>query len=220
MDIHHINILLHVITGTSALVLGIIALLSRKGKSLHVTAGRWFLGFMSVVILTGLIGVFVFKVNTFLLVITLSSGYQGFAGYRVLQTKSNKPYILDISAIVLTLSACVYFLYYFNEIGMFWDPVIIYSTVGYLLALISYDLLKYLIPSERYGTIWLKEHVFKMIGAFSALLSAFSGTVLDMYQPYSQFMPSVFCLWLMVFFMWRINQKSKVKGDSFIPSSP
>ena len=31
-----------------------------------------------------------------------------------------------------------------------------------------------------------------MISAFTALLSAFSGTVFENYQPYSQFLPSVF----------------------------
>lgn len=199
MDLHQINILLHVIAGSSALLLGTVAIFSRKGKPLHKLAGKWFLAFMSVVILTGLVGVFVFKVNTFLLVITLSSGYQGFSGYRVLQTKSNKPFLLDISAIVITLSSCAYFLYYFKLIGMYWHPVIIYSTVGYLLALITYDLLKYLIPAQRYGRLWFKEHIVKIIGAFSALLSAFSGTVLDVYQPYSQILPSAICFWLMIY---------------------
>ena len=172
-------------------------------------SGRWFLGFMCVVIVTGLVGVFAYEVNTFLLVITLSSGYQGFTGYRILLTRNNKPYPIDLVAVFITLSACVYFLYYFNSIGMYWSPVIIYSTVGYLLLLITYDLAKYLLPANRYGNIWLKEHIVKMIGAFSALLSAFSGTVLDRYQPYSQFLPSVVCLWVIVYFLVTFPRKSR-----------
>ena len=60
---------------------------------------------------------------------------------------------------------------------MIWSPVIIYSTVGTLLLVITYDFLRYLIPSSNYKMLWLYEHIFKMIGAFTALLSAFSGTV-------------------------------------------
>ena len=209
MDIHQFNILLHVAAGMAALALGFIALFARKGGALHVKSGRWFLGFMCVVIVTGLVGVFAYEVNTFLLVITLSSGYQGFTGYRILLTRNNKPYPIDLVAVFITLSACVYFLYYFNSIGMYWSPVIIYSTVGYLLLLITYDLAKYLLPANRYGNIWLKEHIVKMIGAFSALLSAFSGTVLDRYQPYSQFLPSVVCLWVIVYFLVTFPRKSR-----------
>lgn len=75
---------------------------------------------------------------------------------------------------------------------MIWSPLIIYSTVGTLLLVISYDFIRYFIPTSRYGGLWFYEHIFKMIGAFTALLSAFSGTVFNNYQPYSQFLPSVF----------------------------
>ena len=49
--------------------------------------------------------------------------------------------------------------------------------------------------------MWLYEHIFKMIGAFTALLSAFSGTVFENYQPYSQFLPSVFGTLLQIGFI-------------------
>ena len=81
--LHKSNILLHIITGSLALLLGLLALLSVKGAKVHNTTGKYFLGFMSIVILTGLIGVFFFGRNTFLLVITVLSGYVAFSGYRV-----------------------------------------------------------------------------------------------------------------------------------------
>jgi hypothetical protein len=42
-----------------------------------------------------------------------------------------------------------------------------------------------------------------MLSAYSAILSAFTGTVLPGFKPYSQLGPSVLCLWLIVFFIWR-----------------
>jgi len=97
----------------------------------------------------------------------------------------------------------VYFLYYFKSIGMIWDPIVTYSIVGALVILILYDLLRYLIPKEKYdkNRIWIYEHIYKMTGAFSAILSAFTGTVLDQYQPHSQYLPSAFSMVIIFGFM-------------------
>ncbi len=189
---HRLNIMLHILTGSIALILGLIALVSTKGFKVHNTSGKYFLRFISIVILTGLIGVFVFGRNTFLLVITVLSGYVSFSGYRVLLLKSNAPKRIDISVAIMSLLVLAYFLYYFKSIGMIWSPIIIYSTVGALLFVITYDFLRYLIPRKKYKKyrIWIYEHIYKMTSAFAALLSAFIGTVFEKYQPHSQYLPS------------------------------
>lgn len=197
--IHQSNITIHVISGTIAILLGLLALLSLKGGVIHNRSGRIFLIFLFIVITTGLIGVFVFKVNAFLLVITTLSGYVGFSGFRVLQTKSNEPKALEILVSFLTLLA----LGYFKSIGMIWSPIIIYSTVGAVLFVIIYDFIRYLIPKQTYKSkrIWLFEHIYKMTSAFSALLSAFAGTVLVEYQPESQYLPSALGMVIIIGFM-------------------
>lgn len=210
--LHTSNIVIHVVIGSIALLLGLIALVSKKGKKWHVKSGKLFLSFLAIVIATGLIGVFVFKRNTFLLIITVLSAYYGFSGYRILQTKSNRPELLDISVAILSLISVSYFLYYFKSIGMYWSPIIVYSTVGALFMIIAYDFFRYLIPKKVYGNMWLYEHIFKMIGAFTALLSAFTGTVFENYQPYSQFLPSVFGTLLQIgFIVYYLNYFKKTK---------
>lgn len=198
---HSTNIAVHITAGTIALLLGILALSSKKGKQLHTKSGKWFLGFLAIVILTGLLGVFVFGRNTFLLVITLLSAYQGFSGYRAMQTKNNQPQPADIAMAIITLLSALYFIYYIRQIGLFWAPVVIYSTVGALFTIITYDLLRYFIPRAKYGKLWFYEHIYKMIGAFTALLSAFVGTVFASYQPYSQILPSAFGIVLQIGFL-------------------
>ena len=190
--LHTSNILLHIITGSIALVLGTIALLSTKGGRVHNTSGKYFLRFISIVIFTGLIGVFVFGRNTFLLVITVLSGYVSFSGYRILLLKSNTPKKIDVFVAIISLLTLAYFLYYFKSIGMIWSPIIIYSTVGALLFIIIYDFARYLIPRNTYRKhrIWIYEHIYKMTSAFSAILAAFVGTVFEEYQPHSQYLPS------------------------------
>lgn len=190
--LHQLNIVIHVTSGTAALLLGLVALLSKKGGRVHQKSGLIFLFLIALVILTALVGVFAFGANGFLLALTMLSGYQAFSGYRVVKSKSNKPKTLDILVALLTLSSGLYFLYYFDSIGMIWSPVIIYSTVGALFIIIAYDFLRYLINAERYENIWLYEHIYKMIAAFTALLAAFVGTVFPQYHPYSQFLPSIF----------------------------
>ncbi|MEP7142350.1 MAG: hypothetical protein ABI707_05755 [Ferruginibacter sp.] len=198
---HSVNILTHITAGTIALLFGIIALTTRKGGRTHKRVGKLFLMLLIFVIITGLLGVFVFNRNTFLLVITVLSAYNGFSGYRILQTKSNEPKLPDISVAIISLISVSYFLYYFNSIGMIWAPVIIYSTVGALLFLITYDFARYLIPRAKYKKLWLYEHIYKMIGAFTALLAAFIGTVFVKYQPYSQVLPSVLGILLQIGFI-------------------
>jgi hypothetical protein len=198
---HQTNIFAHIILGSVALLLGLLALVTPKGGRLHRQAGNYFMLLLCGVILTGFIGVFVFKRNMFLLIITVLSGYYGFSGYRILQTKTNVPRWPDIAAAALAVAVVSYFLYYLHQIGMYWSPVIIYSTVGALFLIVSYDFIRYLIPREQYRNLWLYEHIYKMIGAFTALLSAFSGTVFSQYQPYSQFLPSVFGVLLQIGFI-------------------
>ncbi len=208
---HTANILIHVISGSIALLLGLIALLSVKGGKLHNTIGRYFLGFMAIVILTGLIGVFVYGRNIFLLVITILSGYLAFSGYRTLVFKNNIPRKLDIFMAIISLIILAYYLYYFQSIGMIWSPIIIYSTVGALVLVVVYDFLRYFIPRKPYKQhrIWLYEHIYKMTNAFGALLSAFSGTVLVDYKPHSQYLPSVLITLIIIGFMIAVKKGVK-----------
>ncbi|MEM9647724.1 MAG: hypothetical protein AAF969_04530 [Bacteroidota bacterium] len=204
--VHKANILLHVVTGSIGLLLGMVALFTQKGGKVHNKSGRLFLKLISVVILTGLIGVFVFGRNTFLLVITVLSGYVSFSGSRVLLNKTNTPKKLDMLMALTSLVVLAYFLYYFKSIGMIWSPIIIYSTVGALVLVVTYDFLRYLIPQKKYiqNRIWIYEHIYKMTSAFSALLSAFTGTVLDQYQPHSQYIPSAVSMAIILGFMFYV----------------
>lgn len=189
--LHQTNIYIHVIAGIVAVILGLFALIFDKGGIMHKKSGRLFLVFLSIVIITGLFGFFIFRVNMFLFVLTLLSGYNGYSGFRIIKTKSNKPILKDILIALITLSSGIYFLYFIKTFGMIWSPIIIYSTLGFLFLIIAYDFFRYFIPKMRYQNLWLYEHLYKMIAAFTALIAAASGTLLPNYHPYSQFLPSI-----------------------------
>lgn len=209
---HQLNILTHVISGCLAMTMAITAMISSKGNKTHKTSGIVFLVLIAIVIITGLIGIFIFKVNTFLLVLTLLSGYQAFSGYRILGNKKSLPKLLDIIVAIITLGSGLYFIYYIKTIGFIWAPGIIYSTVAALFLIITYDFVRYLLPKNKYKNRWLYEHIYKMVASFTALLAAFIGTVLPEYKPYSQFLPSIFGTLLaigFILFFWRKNKYQK-----------
>ncbi|KAA2239571.1 hypothetical protein F0L74_25580 [Chitinophaga agrisoli] len=189
--IHHINIIIHATAGSIALAAGFIALLSRKGGHMHLRAGWTFSWMISIVIITGLAGILLFNRNNFLLVITLLSGYTCFSGIRAIRLRGRRPGIVDLLAPVAVMAAGIYYLYYMHSHGLYWSPVVIYSTLGALFLVTVYDLLKPLLPTGILARAVLYEHTYKMVSAFSAITSAFTGTVLPQYKPYSQFLPSV-----------------------------
>ncbi len=210
---HKLNIIVHVINGTLALLIAVVAFASKKGAKLHIKSGRIFTVLLGVVVFTGLLGVFIFKVNTFLLVVTLLSGYNAYSGIRILKTKSNTPKLQDILVGLLCISSGCYFLYYMKSIGMFWEPVVVYSTIGFLFALVAYDFLRYLIPANKYRKLWLYEHIYKMTAAFTALLSAAVGTIFPNHKPFSQIGPSaagtLLGIAFIVYFYRKNNQRAK-----------
>ncbi|REC61581.1 hypothetical protein DRF65_15480 [Chryseobacterium pennae] len=207
--LHLSNIIVHVISGTIALIIGFLILLKTKGTLLHVKLGYFFVYCMIVVVTTGAFGVIVFKRNLFLLLITILAAYNTYSGFRILKEKSNRFYLKDLLAMLGALAIALVFVYYLKFIGFYWNPVVIYSGVGYLLLVVSYDAFRYCIPRARYGNLWRYEHSSKMISAMGALLSAFIGTLLPDYKPYSQILPSLLMTLIMIFFNIKIYFRLK-----------
>jgi len=209
-DLHHLNILFHVLAGSIALLAGLAALIVRKGSAGHIRFGRYFMRMIIVVITTGLIGVFVFKRNNFLLVITLLSAYNCFGGIRVIRLRGQRPGTIDLVVPLIVIAAALYYLYYISSIGLYWNPVIIYSTIGALFLVTGYDLCRLFFSKNLLQKASGYEHIYKMVSAFSGITSAFTGTVFPQYQPYSQFLPSVIGLaYIIVTFIWFSNKRAK-----------
>lgn len=209
--LHVSNIIIHVISGTFALIVGFLILFRTKGTPMHIKLGYLFIYCMIVVVTTGAFGVIVFKRNLFLLLITILAAYNTYSGFRILKEKTNLFYWKDLLAMMGALSIALIFIYYLKFIGFYWNPVVIYSGVGYLLLVISYDIFRYCIPTSRYGNLWRYEHSSKMISAIGALLSAFIGTLFPDYKPYSQILPSLLMTLLMIFFNIKIYLRLKIK---------
>lgn len=194
------------------MLLGVLILIKKKGGKTHFKLGQWFLWLLSVVIITALLGFFLFNANQFLLVLTLVAGYNGYSGFRIVRLKSNVPKLTDIMVALITFFSGFLFLYHIESVDMIMAPVIIYSTLGYLFFIIGYDLLRYFIPKHAYGHLWFYEHIYKMISGITALVAAASGNILPNYQPYSQFLPSILGTCLAVGFIIYFYKKKSIQG--------
>jgi uncharacterized membrane protein len=207
--LHHLNIFLHVLAGSLALIVGLIPFFSKKGNSTHQKYGRYFLYLMAVTIATAVIGVLFFRSRPFLTIVTLQSAYMSFAGYRVLKTKNDGPAWPDLIATLILVGMAGRFLFLIGTQAALWHQSVVLYLIGFLFTVAIYDLLRFVIP--RLARYWLLEHLFKMTSAYIALFSAFAGTVLAAWQPYSQIIPSIIgSLWIITA-VWYYARKKPTK---------
>ena len=77
---------------------------------------------------------------------------------------------------------------------------IIYYLLIYLFLIISFDLLRFFFPNLiRMRGFWLYEHIYKITGAFTALVSAGVGTVFASWEPYNQIVPAALSTFWLIF---------------------
>lgn len=183
--LHGLNIGVHVVFGSLALLFGLGALLTPKGGRLHRRFGRGFLYTYAVVVLTATVGLLVFEFRSFLAVVTLLSFYDVFAGYRALQLRGARPRTRDNVASGLGFCAPWVFISLLNRLRQPWSPILAWSILGGLIAVSTYDLMRNVLPRDWLRRVWVQEHLVKMTSAFVAVSSAFAGTVFPQYMPWS-----------------------------------
>ncbi|MBC6605238.1 hypothetical protein H8B13_00245 [Hymenobacter sp. BT188] len=201
MDLlHQFNIGLHIVCGTLAMLFGLVPMMGRKGGAAHRRFGRWFLAATAGVLMTAVLGLAVFNFRGYLVGIVLLSVYQAWSGYQAVRTRVTGPTRLDGWVAAAALVSSVVLVLCLKAIELVWTPGIIYSTLGALVVMTLYDLARFrFVPLWR-RTLWHYDHLWKMISAYFALVSAFTGTVLPQYKPYSQFGPSVVGVMLVLSF--------------------
>jgi uncharacterized membrane protein len=216
---HTVNIAIHVVCGSAALCLGMVAIVSRKGGPVHRRAGRYFIYAYGIVVATAAIGLAVFEFRSFLAVVTLLSLYDVFAGYRALQLRGRRPQLVDkLASIVGALTPWI-FITIMRSLHQPWSPVLTWSILGGLVAISGYDLLRNLLLLEWLKKVWVQEHLVKMLSAYVAITSAFAGTVFSRFMPWAAIVPSVLGTITMCGFLvvgpraWQRGKPSPAKGS-------
>ena len=210
---HVANIVVHVMAGLTAIVCGTVAIVSRKGGSVHIRAGWVFIYAYIVLVVTAVIGVAIFEFRSFLAVATIASSYDVFAGYRSLHLRGRRPLFIDLALSVVALLAPLAFVFAMRALHKPWYPALIWSVLGGLMGLAAYDLIRAILPMSWLRRIWLKEHVYKMMAAYIAAAATGAATIFPGWAPWSALIPVIAGEVLTIYFLFAY-EPSKTQGDS------
>ena len=192
MTLTTVLLILHVITGFTALITGGIASFTRKGGKGHRTAGKWYFWAMTGVFVTA-IAVSILKNLAFLFMIGFFSYYFVVRGYRVLYLKglgrSQKAGGLDwfISgmALLFGIGLLIFAVILKRNNISFWPVPTVFGIVSASFAI--RDMRQY-IKGPKLKQHWLQGHIVSMGAGYIATWTAFVVTNV-------RFLPPVF-VWL------------------------
>ncbi|MEO0818082.1 MAG: hypothetical protein AAFX86_12355 [Pseudomonadota bacterium] len=208
-QLHTLNIAAHVAAGCLAIVAALFILVFRKGGKAHRALGRAFLLAFAGVGVTAVLGAVYFSTGVFLMMLTVSACYICFSGFRALRIRTSGPQRLDLTLAGLALVFCIAAGVYVELSPGNWSRVTIYTVISNLTLFSLYDLSRVWLGPGWMKRAWLNEHIFKMLSAFGALLSAGAGNILKDFAPWSQVAPSFLTYGLIVFFLLRVRPKSR-----------
>ena len=217
---HIANIVVHVAAGVTAIVCGTVAIVSRKGGSIHVRAGWIFISAYVALALTAVIGVVVFEFRSFLAIATIASSYDVFAGYRSLRLRGRRPLPGDLVLSVVALLAPLAFVIAIRALHKPWSPALTWSVLGGLMALAAYDLARAILPQSWLRRVWLQEHLYKMMAAFIAAAATGAATIFPRWAPWSALVPVIAGEVLTIYFLFAykpLKARSEASSSPVIP---
>ena len=190
MSLFHVLLLLHIVSGTAAVVVGLFALVTRKGGDGHRTAGHRFMQCMAVVLGSAWM-MTLLRFDPYFAGLSASATLSTFSGWRVLGRKRPDRSPLERARLVdwivaLAAAAIAIALVLFVHLGRIRTNVPVVLALGYgTLAYAAWDLARFARPlAWPFGPrLWLYEHIAKIVGGYFGAVAAFSGSVLLFLDP-------------------------------------
>jgi len=201
---HLSNLALHIAAGIAAILLGLALLLRPKGTLSHRRRGRIFVALTLTVCATGAIGNVFFRFIPLFAILTLLVTYQLLSGWHAVHTRAAGPDRIDALLLLWATGGAIALLPLLlaDETG----PVV-QSTLAALALLLAYDAARWCFPRRWHATLWRYEHLYKMVASLSGMLSAASGNLLRIGQPWSQLLPSLLGMAVIAVCIWREHRR-------------
>lgn len=172
-----IALIIHIATGFTALLTGIIAILSKKGRKAHRISGLIFFYCMLGVAVSAIF-ISVVKDNLFLLLIGIFSLYQNLSGYRAIKNKSLKPIFIDWTILIIGAVNSFFMIYSLNTI------LIVFGAINCFMVCNDIRIYrKTLNGDEIPKNQWLIKHLGMMIGTYIATFTAFLVVNIHNFEP-------------------------------------
>lgn len=189
----------HVSAGFLLVAVGLVPILSRKGARLHRWSGRLFVALMGVLLAAAWV-MTVLRFNAYFAALSATATITLFSGVRVLGRKRPdldprqraRPLDWIATLAVLAIGAWILLLVVQGRTGgkAAVSAALVYAAFTYS----GWDVWRFLRPlSWPFSpSLWRYEHVLKMLSAYGAVISAFSGNfVTFLPKPWSQLWPTL-----------------------------
>lgn len=220
---------IHIVTGTIAVIVGLLSLLSRKPTNpaaggFHRNAGRIFLYSMIFVIGTA-IGLTVISFNPYFAGLTTAATIAVFSGFRILKRKrpdldeKQRAEALDwiVTLIIFAVGAGLIFLALTGQVTQNM-PVVYLLGIGSMLYA-GYDIYRFTFPTAFpfSPNLWLYEHLVKMLGGYFGAVAAFSGSVLVLLPPpwrqlWATMLGQFLAIVLVIYYSRRLRANAAARG--------
>ncbi len=213
---------LHIACGFALVVVGLVPILTRKGSPLHRASGRLFAVLMSVLLAAAWV-MTLLHFRTYFAGLSATATLTLFSGVRVLKRKrpdlhaSDRARPLDwiVTLAVLAIGAWVLVLLAKGRADG--PPAVSAALVYAALSYAGWDLWRFARPLAWPFSPWLwrYEHVIKMLSAYGAVVSAFSGNYLSFLPtPWSQLWPTLLFQPLAVIWIVCLALRRRSRPDS------
>ena len=190
---------LHIGCGFLLVAIGLIPILSRKGSRLHRWSGRAFVILMSVLLAAAWL-MTALHFNAYFLALTATATMTLFSGFRVLGRKRPdvdplqraKPLDWAVTLSLIGIGVWILVLVFTGRTGnkAAVSAALVYAALTYG----GWDLWRFMRPTAWpfSANLWTYEHLVKMLSAYGAVISAFSGNFLTFLPtPWSQLWPTL-----------------------------
>lgn len=195
----HSVLALHVACGLLAVAIGLAPILTRKGSRPHRLAGRLFVGLMGVLLVAAWL-MTALRFNAYFAALSATATITLFSGVRVLRRKRpdldprQRATALDRAAAlaVVGIGAWVLVLLLTGRAASPRTTTIALVYAAFLYG--GWDLWRFWRPADWPFSpdLWTYEHLVKMLSAYGAVVSAFSGNFLTVLPtPWSQLWPTL-----------------------------
>jgi hypothetical protein len=220
----------HIASGTVALALGLPPILTAKGGPRHRRIGRGFARTMYVVIASAAV-MSLIAMKPYFAALTVGAAVSCFSGIRVLRRKrpdldpAQRAQPLDwaFTAVAAGLLLLLLAVAFRGEIRQ--NAPVFYALLGGAGAYLLWDLWRFLFPAAWpfFPNLWFYEHLVKMLAAYSAVVAAFSGSVLTFLpipEPWKQLWSTILFHNLMIgFVLWYAMLRKRVRRGPAFPAA-
>ncbi|MDQ0465494.1 putative membrane protein [Caulobacter ginsengisoli] len=190
---------LHIAAGMTAVAVGLVPLLTRKGARLHRLSGRLFAGVMGVLLVAAWT-LTLLRFNAYFAGLTAAATLQVFSGVRALRRKrpdinpADRAKAIDWLVALTAIGAGLWVWAALRAGPASPTDAIAWSLVWATLTFGAYDLWRFARPAAfpAFADLWFYEHLVKMLGAYGAVMSAFAGNFLAFGpSPWRQLWPTI-----------------------------